>query len=72
MKYQVYFFPNGNIAVTDGNEQIPELQSESMVSLFCKHAESKGYNPLDFELHFGDGTANPFRTSEGHFSWKFV
>jgi hypothetical protein len=38
-----YLFANGNIAVTDGREQIPELQ-EAPISLWAWRAEELGYD----------------------------
>jgi len=56
--------------VTDGQEQILELQEESVPSLFAKFVQTKGYDPLDFMLHFPQGNAKLFRTEHG-WNWDF-
>lgn len=45
MKYTAFFYANGNIAITDEKEQIPELQSKGVPILFAEFLESKGYDP---------------------------
>jgi hypothetical protein len=68
---RIYFFPDGNTAVTDGASQCPELQ-ESWVLLFARFLESKGEDPTAFELHFPDGsTGRIFRTDEG-LNWQLL
>jgi len=69
--YHAYFFPNGNIAVTEGQKQIPELQRESVPSMFAKFVESKGYDPLCFTLHLPQGEARLFKTEDG-WDWNFT
>lgn len=66
--YQVYFYPNGNTGVTDGKQQIVELQ-EAWAVLFAQFLESKGYDPTAFELFFPNATGRYFRTSEGEWNW---
>lgn len=69
-KYTVFFFPNGNIAVTDGKEQIPELQEKSIPGMFAEYLESKGYDPNDFLLKLSSGEATFLKTIYG-WNWEF-
>ena len=64
-KYEVFFFPNGTIAVTEGENQITELQTKGVPALFAEFVESKGYDPTDFQLHLGSVDAVLFKTKDG-------
>ena len=66
---EVYFFPNGNTAVTDNVEQIPELQ-ESWLLLFAKFLESKGIDPTQSIYHLQTGDAVVFKIPGGY-NWRF-
>ena len=70
MKFKVLFFSNGNIAVFDGDEQVPELQQKAVPILFAEFVESKGYNPEDFILEFPAGKATLFKAKHG-WNWRF-
>jgi len=72
MKYTAFFFPNGNIAVTDGENQIPELQRKSVPAMFAEHIESKGYNPAEFLLSLTAGYAIFVKSKSGGWNWEFV
>lgn len=65
----VFFFPDGQTAVTDGREQIPELQ-QSWLILFLEFLESKGEDPMAYEFKLPSGqTARAFKTDSGY-NWS--
>ena len=65
MKYEAFFFANGAIVVTDGKEQVAELQQKAIPVLFAEFVESKGYDPTDFQLNMTNGKAVLFKTEYG-------
>ena len=67
---EVWFFPNGNTAVTEGGEQIPELQ-QPWILQFARFLESEGVNPLECIFHLQSSTAKIFVTSVGDYNWRF-
>lgn len=70
MKYEVFFFANGDIIVINSKNQIPELQRKSIPVLFAEYVESKGYDPTDFQLNMTTGKATLFKTEYG-WNWTF-
>ena len=67
----VLFFPNGQTVVTNGREQIPELQ-QSWLVLFLKFLESRGEDPTRFEFKLPSGrTALVFKTDSGY-NYQFL
>jgi len=70
---EVFFFPNGNTAVCENNQQVPELQ-EPWILLFAQFLEDKGVDILTstFNLPYpGTRPARFFRCEDGRLSWKF-
>lgn len=73
----VTFFPNGNVAAFDQNEnQIGELQ-ESLYSLYFKFLESKGIDPTKIgEIAiFINNTwryLKPFKTEKGDWNYNIT
>ncbi len=66
----VFFFPNGNSGVYDGEERMDTLQRPWFL-LFAEFIESRGYDPTDFEYHLPDGRhiATVFKIPEGY-NWR--
>lgn len=69
---EVLFFPNGNTAVFDeDDQQIPELQ-ESWLRVFVEFLESKSVDPLKCRFQMpGRAIARLFKTEEGRWNWRF-
>ncbi len=65
---EIWFFPNGNVAVTEDGKQIPEFQ-ESWLILFVNFLESKGIDPTDAIYHLGSEEVEVFKTSDGY-NWR--
>ena len=67
----VIFFPNGNTAVFENNEQVPELQ-QSWFLKFVEFLESKDVDVMNSTYVLPEGTAiKLIRTEEGY-NWNFV
>lgn len=69
---KVYFFSNGNTAVTDEDgKQVPELQV-SWFKFYLTFLEELGYDPTTMEFDFqGTGKAEIFKTDEDEWNWEF-
>ena len=66
---EVYFFPNGNTAVTENNRQITELQ-KSWFLLFVDFLVSKGIDPTKVNYHLLSRDAEVFKIPNGY-NWRF-
>ena len=65
----ILFFPNGNTAVFENEEQIPELQ-EGWLNLFAEFLVRKGIDPTLANITLPDQKkAKIFRTPNG-FNWN--
>lgn len=61
----VLYFANGNLAAFDNSgAQVPELQI-SPLELWCRHAESLGYNPEGWIVETQVGKWRLFRCESG-------
>ena len=68
---KVIFFPNGNTACFDGENQVPKLQ-KSYMKLYLEFLESQGVNPggITFEFPNG-GVAKAIKVGDG-WNWGFI
>jgi hypothetical protein len=66
----VIFFPNGNTAVFDDSNQIPELQ-KSWLLVFVQFLEDRGIDPAGIEFTMPNRlTVRLFRNEDG-WNWGF-
>jgi len=67
----ILFFPNGNTAVFETNQQIPALQKSWLV-LFAEFLESKNIDPSSANITLPNGDkAKLFKTINGY-NWKII
>lgn len=55
----ILFFPNGNTAVFENKEQVPELQV-SWLNLFAEFLENKGIDPALVSITLPNGNKTKF------------
>ena len=67
----VFFFANGNTAVTDGQSQIPELQQPWLLK-FVEFLQELGIDVKDIRFHLPTGVATLFPLEDGRFNWQFT
>ena len=65
----VIFFSNGNTAVYENQEQIPELQKSWLLN-FIEFLENNGVDVLNSTYELPQGKAKLFKTEEGY-NWMF-
>lgn len=63
----MFFSARGGVAAFDAmGNQIPNLQV-SIIELWARHAESQGFNPLDFDIQTAQGDKiRLFKTEDGY------
>jgi hypothetical protein len=69
-KPTVFFFQNGNVAVTDDRGRQVSAAQKSVIETMCEKLVSLGYDPTTFDFMVGNGTARVFKTESG-WNWSF-
>ncbi len=68
----IMFFPNGNTAAFENNQQVPVLQ-ESWFMLYVQMIKAIGYEPTEIEFTMPNGKhARVIELDDGRYSWQFV
>ena len=65
---QVIFFPNGNTAVCEGENQVPELQVPWLL-MFVEFLQSKGEDPEKLDITLPNGNKAKVFKVEGGYNW---
>ncbi len=74
MTHEVFFFPNGNVAVCsrETHEQVPELQGSWLLK-YMEFLRANGVDPERCIVYMPENKqATVFKTGEGTYNWRIT